>query len=101
MADRKKVLLVTTSSSRAKRQLRNLAPKGPMLTAKGLDMGSQAGHCLTSVTKKELEELGKKTGLVAAFPTDKDDSSLPLRPELLFRLSPSMEGEAKSLQAST
>ena len=33
-----------------------------MLIAKGLDMGSQAGPCLTSVTKKELEEVGKKTG---------------------------------------
>lgn len=101
MADRRKMLLVTTSSSRAKRQLRNLAPKGTMLIAKGLDMGSQAGPCLTSVTKKELEEVGKKTGLVAAFPTDKDDSLLPLKPELLFRPSPSMEGEVKSLRAST
>lgn len=78
MADRRKVPLVTTSSSRAKQQLRNLAPKGPMLIAKGLDMGSQAGSCLISVTKKELEEVDKKTGA---------RGSLSNRQERLFTLS--------------
>lgn len=40
-----------------------------MLLAKGLDMGSQAGPCLTSVTKKELEEMGKKTGARGSLST--------------------------------